>query len=144
MSLPKILSSGFFSLKFLIFSNIFLGYNGTIFAYGEESFCRFNFLGQTGAGKSHTMFGPNIFDPQLRGITPRTCSYIFELIQTKKSEGIDFDVVCSFLEIYRETIRDLLSPTGESLQLRESPKGVWVEYLSEKVISNRLTECCRG
>lgn len=35
------------------------GYNGTIFAYG-----------QTGTGKTHTMYG-NIYDPDLKGIIPR-------------------------------------------------------------------------
>ena len=35
------------------------GYNGTILAYG-----------QTGTGKTHTMFGPNIYDDDKKGIIP--------------------------------------------------------------------------
>lgn len=30
--------------------------------------------GQTGSGKTHTMFGPDISDPEMRGIIPRACT----------------------------------------------------------------------
>jgi len=39
--------------------DVLMGYNGTIFAYG-----------QTSSGKTHTMFG-DIHTPELRGIIPR-------------------------------------------------------------------------
>ena len=36
------------------------GYNGTIFTYG-----------QSGAGKTFSMFGPDIYNQELKGIIPR-------------------------------------------------------------------------
>jgi len=41
----------------ILFSDVLQGYNGTIFAYG-----------QTGAGKSFTMFGPDISEESMKGI----------------------------------------------------------------------------
>lgn len=78
------------------------------------------------------MFGPDITDNDLRGIIPRSCSQIFQYIE-RDTEGIEFTIKCSFLEIYRETLRDLLNPSGELLKLRESSRGVYVEFLTEKV-----------
>ena len=36
------------------------GYHGTVFAYG-----------QSGSGKTFTMFGPDIGNPELKGVIPR-------------------------------------------------------------------------
>ena len=58
-------------LKVLLFIN--LGYNCTIFAYG-----------QTGAGKTYTMMGVNSERNDFledRGLIPRTLEYIFECIE---------------------------------------------------------------
>ena len=46
------------------------GYNGTIFAYG-----------QTGSGKTYTITG--VESISMRGIIPRTLSYIFEEIKKR-------------------------------------------------------------
>src|SRR5690242_7693605 len=83
------------------------------------------------SGKSFSMFGPDIGNPELRGIIPRACSHIFDHIH-KDNDGIEFSIKCSFLEIYKEIIRDLLNPKGVNLRVRETPsRGVWVEDLSE-------------
>lgn len=90
-------------------------------------------LGQTGSGKSFTMFGSDILIMEQRGIIPRACSHIFSYIK-KSQEGIEFTIKCSFLEIYKEVIRDLLNPKGFNLKVRETPsRGVWVEGLTEQV-----------
>jgi hypothetical protein len=89
--------------------SIFKGFNGTIFAYG-----------QTGAGKSHTMEG--LLDPpELRGIIPNSFKHIFEHINANTNPGKQFLVRVSYLEIYNEEIRDLLSkdPTNK-LELKEN------------------------
>ena len=102
------------------------GYNSTIFAYG-----------QTGAGKSFTMFGPDIIVPELKGIIPRACMHIFDHI-AKDTEGTEYTIKCSFLEIYKEVVRDLLSPSSNAkgLRVREAPnKGVWVEGLHEAYVT---------
>eukprot|EP01114_Cavostelium_apophysatum_P013371 TRINITY_DN3225_c0_g1_i1.p1 TRINITY_DN3225_c0_g1~~TRINITY_DN3225_c0_g1_i1.p1 ORF type:complete len:1612 (-),score=534.39 TRINITY_DN3225_c0_g1_i1:42-4877(-) len=99
------------------------GYNGTIFAYG-----------QTGSGKSFSMFGPDISDPNMKGIIPRACAHIFEHIANDTS-GTEYTIKCSFLEIYKEVVKDLLNPTGSNLKVRETPaRGVWVEGLTEQYV----------
>eukprot|EP01088_Endostelium_zonatum_P014202 TRINITY_DN3010_c2_g1_i1.p1 TRINITY_DN3010_c2_g1~~TRINITY_DN3010_c2_g1_i1.p1 ORF type:complete len:801 (+),score=190.25 TRINITY_DN3010_c2_g1_i1:45-2447(+) len=107
--------------------DVISGYNGTIFAYG-----------QTGAGKSFSMFGPDVAgDPKFRGIIPRSCEHIFQYIHGSTGGDVEFTIKCSFLEIYKETIRDLLNPKGKNLKVRETPtKGVWVEELSERYVSS--------
>ena len=90
------------------------GYNGTVFAYG-----------QTGCGKSFTMQG--IHEPQAqRGIIPRAFEHVFETIDS--SENMKYLVHASYLEIYNEEIRDLLSKdVKKKLDLKEHPdKGVYV------------------
>eukprot|EP01129_Flabellula_baltica_P009978 TRINITY_DN4162_c0_g1_i1.p1 TRINITY_DN4162_c0_g1~~TRINITY_DN4162_c0_g1_i1.p1 ORF type:complete len:1087 (+),score=291.60 TRINITY_DN4162_c0_g1_i1:13-3273(+) len=104
--------------------DVIKGYNGTIFAYG-----------QTGAGKSWTMFGPEISEPHLKGIIPRSCSHIFDHINSDE-EGTEYIIRCSFLEIYKEIIRDLLNPSNNNLKVRETKsKGVWVDGLTEVCVS---------
>eukprot|EP00698_Gefionella_okellyi_P005550 TRINITY_DN15058_c0_g1_i1.p1 TRINITY_DN15058_c0_g1~~TRINITY_DN15058_c0_g1_i1.p1 ORF type:complete len:1261 (-),score=433.54 TRINITY_DN15058_c0_g1_i1:71-3853(-) len=105
--------------------DVLQGYNGTIFAYG-----------QTGSGKTFTMFGPDRNDLQLRGVIPRTASAIFDHINSDTS-GTQYTIKCSFLEIYREQVRDLLNPKNSNMRVRESPtRGVWVEDLTEEYISS--------
>lgn len=103
------------------------GYNGTIFAYG-----------QTGAGKTFTMTSNLDGAPETRGIIPRACSQLFSHIEQDNS-GTEFTIKCSFLEIYRETLRDLLDPKSTTkLKIRETPtKGVWVEGLTEAFVSSQ-------
>lgn len=95
------------------------GYNATIFAYG-----------QTGSGKSFTMFGTDS-NP---GIIPRSCRFLFESIRADSTQT-EYSLKCSFIEIYKENIRDLLKPQNTSLKVRETPtRGVWIDGLSEHVI----------
>lgn len=100
------------------------GYNGTIFAYG-----------QTGSGKTFTMFGPDeITDESLQGIVPRAAAHIFETIRSDTRE-IQYSIKASFLEIYKERIRDLLNPSKDNLPVRESTtKGIYVEGLTEEYV----------
>lgn len=102
-----------------IIANVLEGYNGTIFAYG-----------QTGTGKTHTMTGV-IGDENLRGIMPRAFDDIFRSIQSD-SDQTQFLVRASYLEIYNEEVRDLLSKNPKNrLELHEKPdSGVYVKDLS--------------
>lgn len=44
----------------------------------------------------------------------------------------------SFLEIYNETIIDLLNPKEGNIEIREHySKGIYIQNLSEKVVSTR-------
>jgi len=95
------------------------GYNTTIFAYG-----------QTGAGKTYTIEGEQgelVF--KFRGLIPRITEYIRCLLEKAKET---YTLKCSYLEIYKEVIIDLLNPQAENLHLREdTKKGVHVENLME-------------
>lgn len=101
-----------------IVEKAFQGYNGTIFAYG-----------QTGTGKTYTMSGvPNQND--LKGIIPNTFSHIFTQISRASGER-SFVVTVTYLEIYNEDVRDLLSSNPNAkLEVRERlDVGVYVKDL---------------
>ena len=105
------------------------GFNGTIFAYG-----------QTGCGKTFTMLGEVGQSPELWGIIPNCFLNIFDNLRIGGSEGEEYLVQASYLEIYNEKIRDLLAINEDenaSLQLREHPdKGVYVRSLTETVVES--------
>uniref|UniRef100_A0A668V0E8 Kinesin motor domain-containing protein n=1 Tax=Oreochromis aureus TaxID=47969 RepID=A0A668V0E8_OREAU len=76
------------------------GYNVCCFAYG-----------QTGSGKTYTMEGDE-FD-ETRGVIPRAVQQIFKAAGKLGEQGWEFTFTASFVEIYNETLRDLLY-TGKS------------------------------
>jgi kinesin family member 11 len=82
-----------------ILTEMLTGYNCTIFAYG-----------QTGTGKTYTMSGDMTDTLGLlsdaAGIIPRV---LYTLFQRLESEGLECSVKCSFIELYNEELRDLLS-----------------------------------
>ena len=102
--------------------DVFTGFNGTIFAYG-----------QTGAGKSWSMMGDKT-NAELKGIIPRASEYIFEKISADAA-SVKYDVTCSYLEVYREQIGDLLNTSNKNLAVREHPsKGIYVDGLTEQPV----------
>ncbi|XP_029847706.4 carboxy-terminal kinesin 2 [Ixodes scapularis] len=87
------------------------GYNVCIFAYG-----------QTGSGKTFTMEGPPDLDlgcpndSQL-GLIPRALQQVFMSAQElQNTHQWEFTMVASYLEIYNENVRDLLSTRPRSKQ----------------------------
>ncbi|KAJ9224971.1 hypothetical protein DTO027B5_2457 [Paecilomyces variotii] len=85
-----------------ILNEMLSGYNCTIFAYG-----------QTGTGKTYTMSGDMTDTLGLlsdnAGIIPRVLYALF-----RKLEETDSTVKCSFIELYNEELRDLLSAEDNS------------------------------
>lgn len=108
--------------------DLFNGYNGTVLAYG-----------QTGSGKSYTMMGSSINDENKKGIIPRIADAIFEKI-ANGDENIEFTLSVSYMEIYMEMIRDLLTTDPQpsnSLSIQEDKtNGVHVRNLSKIYISS--------
>ena len=111
------------------------GYNGTIMAYG-----------QTGSGKTFTVFGSRKAiefiggrnTHEEAGIVQRAVDQIFQFIKENIDEA-QFQIRVSFLQIYMETIADLLAssqPPG-GLQIREDPRsGIFVNGLTQALIRN--------
>ncbi|XP_067342305.1 kinesin-like protein KIF9 isoform X2 [Channa argus] len=100
------------------------GYNGTVMCFG-----------QTGAGKTYTITGSTGSYKQ-RGIIPRALQEVFQEV-VKRTEH-SFSVHLSYLEIYNESLVDLLSPVQGSSQqfsrgmvvMEEPGKGVFIRGLS--------------
>ncbi|RDY05311.1 Kinesin-like protein KIN-14C, partial [Mucuna pruriens] len=68
---------------------------------------------KTGSGKTYTMMGrPEA--SELKGLIPRSLEQIFEISQSLKDQGWKYKMQASILEIYNETIRDLLSSNRSS------------------------------
>jgi kinesin family protein 5 len=71
-----------------------------------------------------------------RGIIPRICNTIYEKINSA-SDNFEYEVRVSFIEIYREKIRDLLNPSKDNLQIRQnSEKGVYIDDVTEKEVDS--------
>ncbi|KAF9542440.1 hypothetical protein EC957_001955 [Mortierella hygrophila] len=95
------------------------GYNGTVFAYG-----------QTSSGKTYTMSGTS----SQPGITPRAVEDVFKYI--RENSDREFLLRVSYLEIYNESIRDLLSPEAIDLKIHEDRRrGVYVSPLKEEIVT---------
>ncbi|KAI9623178.1 hypothetical protein H4Q26_014674 [Puccinia striiformis f. sp. tritici PST-130] len=90
------------------------GFNASVFAYGA-----------TGCGKTHTITGT----PQSPGIVYLLMKDLFGRI-TDQEEETTTEISISYLEIYNETIRDLLNPNAPVLNLREANSAVSVPGLS--------------
>ncbi|XP_040504522.1 kinesin-like protein KIFC1 isoform X1 [Gallus gallus] len=82
------------------------GYHVCIFAYG-----------QTGSGKTYTMEGPDALDPERRGMIPRAVRQVFQGAQELAEKGWQYRFSASFLEIYNESLRDLLGARPECGEL---------------------------
>ncbi|NWR27384.1 CENPE protein, partial [Tachuris rubrigastra] len=96
------------------------GYNGTIFAYG-----------QTASGKTYTMMG----NEDSVGIIPKAVQHVFKIIC--ESPDREFLLRVSYMEIYNETITDLLcdSRKKKPLGIREDVnRNTYVEDLIEEVV----------
>ncbi|XP_061219439.1 kinesin-like protein KIF12 [Neopsephotus bourkii] len=97
------------------------GFSCTVFAFG-----------QTGSGKTYTLMGPlgqgetHAASPALLGLMQRSFAC---LLEQSRSRGSDLALSASYLEIYNEQIRDLLSPGPPcTLPLRWSKtRGFYVE-----------------
>jgi ankyrin repeat protein len=101
------------------------GYNVTMFAYG-----------QTGAGKTFTMYGA----PGSEGTAPRSIRELYHII-AQESSRFEFTVTGSMLELYQSDIVDLLNKEGNGharkLSIKLDPAGcVQIERLTEEECQN--------
>ncbi|XP_069561967.1 centromere-associated protein E isoform X5 [Brachyistius frenatus] len=98
------------------------GYNGTIFAYG-----------QTSSGKTFTMMGGG----RIPGVIPLAVEDVFQSIKNFPKK--EFLLRVSYMEIYNETVTDLLvdSWKRKPLEVRETiNKNIYVAELTEELITS--------
>ncbi|XP_033108904.1 kinesin-like protein KIF27 [Anneissia japonica] len=107
-------------------SSLFEGYNATVFAYG-----------QTGSGKTFTVGGGNYINitNDEYGIIPRAVQHIFNKI--KSNENVEHTITVSYIEIYKEELRDLLDreTSSKDMHIRED------EHANTVIIGAKETPC---
>jgi hypothetical protein len=106
------------------------GYNVTVFAYG-----------QTGAGKTHSIYGSGgqldegSTNPEA-GLTERVMKYLISCGNTEAETAstVSYRYAVSMLDIYDEKVTDLFEP-GHEKKVREGPRGgVYVEGQNWKAV----------
>ena len=85
------------------------GISGTILAYG-----------QTATGKTHTMRG----SPHDAGISELLVTKLFDEIGAHAVAGWQHHVEVAYIEIYNDKVFDLLTGSGNELDLRDAPNSV--------------------
>ena len=124
------------SIKEMI-DKVLQGYNSTALAYGV-----------TGTGKTYTIFGDLSNGFKEEGIIFKACDYLFEKIELNKKENINNTIInnndeinyyikISYIEIYNEIVKDLISENSTSLIIVEDPqKGVICPNAKEIIIND--------
>ncbi|XP_054810704.1 kinesin-like protein KIN-UA isoform X2 [Prosopis cineraria] len=97
------------------------GYNGTIMAYG-----------QTGTGKTYTLGRLGEEDTAARGIMVRAMEDILAVVSWETDS-----VSVSYLQLYMETIQDLLDPANDNITIVEDPKTGDVSLPGAKLVEIR-------
>ncbi|CAL1127210.1 unnamed protein product [Cladocopium goreaui] len=100
---PQACQAEIFEELSLLVQSALDGYKVAIFAYG-----------QTGGGKTYTMDGDQGNRSGDRtsgaGVIPRSVDLIFQEVAELRSKGWDFELTCTLLEVYNESVFDLLAP----------------------------------
>jgi len=81
-----------------IVSSVLDGKRGCVFAYG-----------QTGSGKTHTMLAKGGADDAEAGMIPQAVAQVFQRAAVLQDKGWSVRIEAEMLEIYNETVRDLLA-----------------------------------
>jgi centromeric protein E len=101
-----------------IIAAVIKGYHGAIFCYG-----------QTSTGKTYTMQGSSNHP----GLIPLTVADVFRHIEATNKK--QFVLRVSYLEIYNETVNDLLRPSSVNLKIFDDPQlGVIIKGLEETLV----------
>mmetsp|Transcript_30547 Transcript_30547/g.73280 ORF Transcript_30547/g.73280 Transcript_30547/m.73280 type:complete len:671 (-) Transcript_30547:1697-3709(-) len=96
------------------------GYHSTVLAYG-----------QTASGKTHTMSGTK----ESPGLIPLCIEDCFRYVR-ECQESREYMIRVSYLEVYKEHIRDLLTGIPQPIRLFDGPKGLIIRGLKEEVVSS--------
>ncbi|KAM3610724.1 uncharacterized protein V6R79_008120 [Siganus canaliculatus] len=107
------------------------GYNATVFCYG-----------QTGSGKTYTLGGGNLGEEG--GLIDRVAQDVFLMLGGKRNsnEDVEATVRVSYLELYKEELRDLLElhTIHKELRIREDEKGNTVVVGAKEMLVSSAEE----
>jgi kinesin family protein 18/19 len=92
-----------------VLDSVVEGYNATVFAYGATS-----------SGKTHTMIGER--EIGMEGIMVQSLRYLFDRL-ARSEPDTSSELFVSYLEVYNETLRDLLVEHSAPLQILEGKNG---------------------
>lgn len=92
--------------------------------------------GQTGSGKTYTLEGPNLVNSatitENAGVLPRAVDFIFKEVE-RLSLVSKIEVFISALEIYNETLHDLLSGETESSEKNNGGEKLTISFAKNRV-----------
>ncbi|XP_061586006.1 kinesin-like protein KIF27 [Cololabis saira] len=101
------------------------GCNATVFCYG-----------QTGSGKTYTLGGGN--QDEEGGIIDRVGQDVFVLLaeRSKNNDGVEAKVRVSYIELYKEELRDLLelNTNPKELHIRDDERGNTVVVGAKEIV----------
>eukprot|EP01063_Lacrimia_lanifica_P030196 TRINITY_DN4760_c0_g1_i1.p1 TRINITY_DN4760_c0_g1~~TRINITY_DN4760_c0_g1_i1.p1 ORF type:complete len:1040 (+),score=407.53 TRINITY_DN4760_c0_g1_i1:131-3250(+) len=99
------------------------GFNACVMAYG-----------QTGSGKTYTIMGDEVgAGPHARrGVLPRAVEELFGFVEKL---GCEYEMRCSLVELYLDSLHDLLTPENKKCELRQLPSGLQ-STTSERVVTS--------
>ena len=115
---PEVGQEGVFSEVRPLVQSTIDGFNACVMAYG-----------QTGSGKTYTIMG----DPKRRasrGVLPRAVEELFAFV---KKLNCEFRIKCSMIELYLDTLNDLLTPDQKKCELRQLPTGLQITCTDKEV-----------
>jgi len=96
------------------------GYHSSVLAYG-----------QTSTGKTFTMTGTK----DSPGIVPHCIRDCFQYVEDSQ-QAREYLIRVTYLEVYKEHIRDLLAPTPQPVRLFDGPDGLIIKGIKEEVANS--------
>ncbi|KAM6931375.1 kinesin-like protein KIF27 [Xenentodon cancila] len=110
------------------------GYNATVFCYG-----------QTGSGKTYTLGGGN--QDEEGGIIDRVAQDVFLLLEerSRNNDYVEAKVRVSYIELYKEELRDLLelNTNHKELRIRDDERGNTVVVGAKEIVITSGEELLR-
>jgi len=122
--------------KEAVCESIFSGFNCTILAYGQTGAGKTYSMGSAASSRTDDSAPQSTTIDENAGMIPRAVQDLFQQIEDKCDGNAEVEL--SYLEIYNEALRDLLSSSNdENLRIREHMNGeVYVSGLTSRRVTS--------